>query len=166
MLVLGLILVVFSFYGDWVVSYTVVNNTDQSLLVWFMEGDCSKEIGYRYDYSPAEKVLPTERLRHHDIRGRFEGGCIQVATTDRRVVLSQPYEYGAVVVVSEPLMTLFGPIPPAEQLPVEPFSLTSFLDEPPVTLAGLAMAAAGAIPLLAAAALVLGRFRYRSPRGR
>ena len=162
MLVLGSMLGFFFYsFGDWIVSYTVVNNTDQSLLTWFMNRDCSQEGGSRYN-GPAKEVLPTERLDYDHIRGRFEGGCIQVATVDRRVVLSQPYEEGALVVVSEPLAPIFGPIPPDAQLPGEPFTIKSVLDQSPGVLFGLALAAAGIIPLLAAAALAT----YRSLRSR
>jgi len=110
---------------DWFAEYTVVNETDQELITWALLDNCDKSVGHREDYLHEKVLCPHDTLDYFWITGTFppfhEPDCIQVATKDRRVVLSAPYEHGATYTVKEPLQPLTAPIPKQSDLPREPF---------------------------------------------
>lgn len=149
---------------DSFVSYTVVNNTDQELLTWHMSVDCSELIGHRYDYALEERVPPGKRIVYGDaISGASKKGCIQVATTDRRLVFVQRYTLDAVVVISEPLAPISDPVPPIEELPAGDWDVKAFIEEtPPLLLGTSVLFGIGTFGMLAAGLVAIGRPLYRS----
>ena len=111
---------------DWFAEYTVVNETDQELITWPLLDHCDALVGHREDYLHEDVVMPHRRLDYFWINGPFPGPfaepkCVQVATKDRRLILSAPYEHGGTYTVREPLQPLTTPIPKRGDLPREPF---------------------------------------------
>jgi hypothetical protein len=126
---------------DWFAEYTVVNETDQELITWPLLHHCDVLVGHDGDYLDQDVVMPHSTLDYSYISGQFpEPECVQVATKDRRIVLSEPYEYGGTYTVREPLQPLTTPIPKESDLPRKPFTET-FMDAPQTMSFGLAVAA-------------------------
>jgi hypothetical protein len=115
---------------DWFAEYTVINETDQELITWPLLHHCDVLVGQRGDYLDEDVVMPHSTHDYSYISGQFpEPECVQVATKDRRLVLSEPYEYGATYRIREPLQPLSTPIPKESDLPRKPFTET-FMDAP------------------------------------
>ena len=154
---------------DWFAEYTVVNETDQELITWPLLDHCDALVGHREDYLHEDVVMPHDTLDYFWINGPFpdpfaDPECVQVATKDRRVVLSAPYEHGATYTVREPLRTLTDPVPKQGDLPREPFG-ERFSDSPFLTILMLASPFAmvlGAPP----AALIAVRFLWAHGKGK
>jgi len=83
----GLGLCVSSIPSDPFVDWTVINNTDSELLTWLHKRDCSRLVGYRGEYSEEERVAPGAVLQYSDYG--FSDECVQVASTNRRIVSAQ-----------------------------------------------------------------------------
>ena len=153
---------------DWFAEYTVVNETDQELITWPLLDHCDALVGHREDYLHEEVVEPSDCLDYFWLNGTFppfhDPDCIQVATKDRRVVLTAPYEHGATYTVREPLQLLTEPIPKQGDLPREPFG-ERFSDGPFLTASTVAFNSS--IVLGAPfAAFVAVRFLWAHERGR
>jgi hypothetical protein len=86
-----------------------------------------------------------------------------VATKDRRVILSEPYEYGGTYTVRQPLQPLTTPIPKESDLPREPLS-ESFSEAPwfIVLIVAVSVSIMVGVP---AAGLIAVRFLCRRLRG-
>jgi hypothetical protein len=125
--VLGL-LVLLTACDDFI-GYTVINETDEELITWPLEDDCDVVVGHRGDYLDEKVVKPHETYDYSKITGPVDPKCVQVATKDRRLVLSEPYEEGGTYTVTEPLQPFSDPIPKKGDLPREPLS-ESFEEEP------------------------------------
>lgn len=127
---------------DWFAEYTVVNETDQELITWALLDDCDKPVGHREDYLHEKVVCPHDTLDYFWITGTFppfhKPGCVQVATKDRRIIFSAPYENGATYTVREPLQPLAGPIPKQGDLPHQPFG-ERFSDSPFLTASAVGL---------------------------
>jgi hypothetical protein len=148
-LVFGAFCAGFGALGDWFVEYTVVNDTDVPLITRHMNHDCSRIAGYRYSYTPTKIVLPHQRLEYHASRGRFTGGCIQVATTDRRLVQAVEYSSRVVVVVPEDAVPGSVLLPDPKDLPRRPSNwLDIFTTNSPLTIFGLVVSLGGVLSLL------------------
>ena len=153
---------------DWFAEYTVVNETDQELITWALLDDCDELVGHREDYLHEKVVCPHDTLDYFWISGTFppfpEPDCIQVATKDRRVVFSAPYENGATYTIREPLQPLAGPIPKQGDLPHEPFG-ERFSDGPFLTawMVGYRLSIMLGAP---AAALIAIRFFWAHEKGK
>jgi len=152
---------------DWFAEYAVVNETDQELVTWALLHHCDALVGHREDYLHEQVVEPHDTFDYLSMSGAFppfsDPECVQVATKDRRVILSAPYEHGATYTVREPLRTLTGPVPKQGDLPREPFG-ERFSDSPFLTVLMLASPFAivlGAPP----AALIAVRFLWAHGRG-
>jgi hypothetical protein len=118
--VLGVCAVGFFSMGDPFVGYTVVNDTNRKLLTWLHIRDCSKLIGYKGEYSDAERIAPGGVVNYFQVG--FRDGCVQVATLDRRVIVAQDYRTDLVIRVKEPVTFLTEPVPPEDKLPKAPHS--------------------------------------------
>ena len=152
---------------DWFAEYTVVNETDQELITWALLDDCDELVGHREDYLHEDVVVPHDTLDYFWITGTFppfhKPECVQVATKDRRVIFSAPYENGSTYTVREPLQPLAGPIPKQGDLPRQPFG-ERFSDSPFLTAStvGFNSAIVLGAPF---AALIAGRFLWAHSRG-
>ena len=116
---LGLFLAFFAGLGTPWISYTVVNETDTPLISWVLDHPCEDLVGMRGDYSHVEAV-PAHGAVKYDESSR-DDKCIQIATVDRRLVLSRQYEDEAIVVVREPLEFLTAPLPIESDLEAHPW---------------------------------------------
>jgi len=145
---------------DWVAEYTVINETDQELITWPLLHHCDMLVGHRGDYLDQDTVMPHSTLDYSWIGGPHpDPECVQVATKDRRIVLSEPYEYGGTYTVTEPLQPLTTPIPKEKDLPRKPFT-EDFTEAPLLTSLMLAVAA-GTSAGVVGGTLVGMRFLYR-----
>lgn len=123
--VLGVCAVGFLSMGDPFVEYTVVNDTDRELLTWLHMRDCSNVFGYKGEHSDTEEIPPGGVLNYS--QAGFREGCVQIATSDRRVIVAEDYQADLVVRVEEPIHFLSGPVPLEGELPSAPHS--SVLDQ-------------------------------------
>ena len=145
---------------DWFAEYTVVNQTDQELITWPLLHHCDVLVGHNGDYLDQDTVMPHSTLDYSWIGGPHpDPECVQVATKDRRIVLSEPYEYGATYTVRQPLKPFTDPIPKEKDLPRKPFTET-FMELPVLTSFMLAVAA-GTSAGVVGGTLVGMRFLYR-----
>jgi hypothetical protein len=145
---------------DWFAEYTVINETDEELITWPLLHHCDVLVGQNGDYLDEDVVMPHSTLDYFYVGGPFpEPECVQVATKDRRLVLSEPYEYGATYTVREPLEPFTDPIPKEKDLPRKPFTET-FMDAPQWTSFMLAVAV-GVSAGIIGATFVGTRFLYR-----
>jgi hypothetical protein len=117
------------------IDYTVVNETGQDVMTSPFDEDCSDVPGNKQDHWDAEPVPAYETYDYFDATWAPDPGCILVTTTERRLVLAEPYEYGRTYTVSEPLPTS-GPsladLPSQSWLSAARENLT---ETPPVQLA-------------------------------
>jgi len=114
---------------DSVAEYTVINETDEELITWPLVHHCDVLVGHNGDYLDQDVVMPHSTFDYFCLSWFPEPECVQVATKDRRLVLSKPYEYGATYTVREPLEPFTDPIPKEKDLPRNPFTET-FMDDP------------------------------------
>lgn len=132
---------VISMCGDAGVYFQVENNTDEPLHVWGFYEDCDKSPGYRQDYFHDVIVPPgdTANYSYDSPPPPEDVECVQVADSERRLVLSEPYEWNSTYAVDD-ATPLSEPIPPADQLPSQslPDRLIEEAREQPV---GFAMGA-------------------------
>jgi len=119
-------------------EYTLINDTGQELITWPLLHHCDKLVGHDGDYLDEDVVMPHSTLDYFYVSWFPEPGCVQVATKDRRIVLSEPYEYGGTYTVREPLQPLTDPIPEEEDLPTKPFA-EAFMEAPLFFTFGLAV---------------------------
>jgi hypothetical protein len=110
-------------------EYTVINETDEELITWPLLHHCDVLVGHNGDYLDQDVVMPHSTLDYSYISWFPDPECVQVATKDRRLVLSEPYKYGATYTVREPLEPFTDPIPKEKDLPRNPFTET-FMDDP------------------------------------
>jgi hypothetical protein len=110
-------------------EYTLINETDEELITWPLLHHCDTLVGHDGDYLDEDVVMPHGRLDYSYISWFPEPECVQVATKDRRVILSEPYEYGGTYTVREPIQPLTTPIPKESDLPRKPFT-ESFTEAP------------------------------------
>lgn len=153
---------IFSF-GDTQIAYTVVNGTDQTVVTWHLDHDCSVLIGHRGDYGPTKTIPARTTMRHVHVSqgGR---GCIQVATSDRQIVKIQKYTDDAVVRVSEPVTPLTEPVPEGDDLSRPPL-LSPDEDGWRMTI-GLPMIGIGLlVALIGGLTMVFRRYLIRSHPG-
>lgn len=140
------------------VQYTVVNETTRDLLTWGMEGDCSRLSDRRGDYTRTEIVPAGGRLEYFGYGPWLHADCIHVATMDRRLVLVEPYEDGAVVSVAEPLTIRPEPVPSPEDLSV-PSAWERWVTEAPLPIrifeAALLLLGLGLSGMLVSGAMLL-----------
>lgn len=149
---------------DNVAEYTVINQTDEQLITWALLENCSVGIGNENDYLREETIAPRERHRYFDVFGAPAAAeCVLVATTERRLVLSEPYEDGGTYTIKEPLQPFGGPIPEQGDLPGQswPSHFAERLREHPLATGSwlalvIAVAAAGLFALF-----ITARFFYR-----
>lgn len=111
------------------IVYTVVNETDEELITWPLRDHCDVLVGHKGDYMHEEVVEPRHTHDYVLVTGPGDPECVQVATKDRRLVLSEPYEYNGTYTVTEPLQPFSDPIPKEGDLPYEPLS-ESFQEAP------------------------------------
>jgi hypothetical protein len=115
---------------DKFIVYTVINETDEELITWPLLDHCDVLVGHKGDYMHEEVVEPRQTHDYVLITGPVsDPECVQVATKDRRLVLSEPYEYDGTYTVTEPLQPFSDPIPKKGDLPREPLS-ESFQETP------------------------------------
>jgi hypothetical protein len=107
----------------------VINETDEELITWPLLHHCDVLVGHNGDYLDQDVVMPHSTLDYSYISWFPDPECVQVATKDRRLVLSEPYKYGATYTVREPLEPFTDPIPKEKDLPRNPFTET-FMDDP------------------------------------
>lgn len=86
-------------------DYKIDNRTDQQLLTWALLEDCSDEIGNRDEYLREVPVPPRTVASYGGSYSPYGAAvqCIQVATLDRRLVLSEPYHDADTYIVDDPL---------------------------------------------------------------
>ena len=140
----------------------IVNNTDQPLHAWGFYENCEESPGYRQDYFHDVLVPPGDTFNYsYDSPGPPEDvECVQVTDSQRRLVLSEPYEWNSTYVVDDATPIVDEPIPPVDQLPTQPLldRLVEEAGEDPLGFAmGMAFIAVVAVILLAA--LPYGIFR-------
>lgn len=114
---------------DKFIVYTVINETNEELITWPLLDHCDVLVGHKGDYRHEEVVKPRQTHDYVLVTGPGEPECVQVATKDRRLVLSEPYEYNGTYTVTEPLQPFSDPIPREGDLPREPLS-ESFHEAP------------------------------------
>ena len=102
-------------------EYTVINQTDQELLTWPLLEDCGAVIGNNDDLLSPQVVKPYERHVYFDAYWGEDPECVQVVTRDRRLVLTEVYEYGGTYIVREPLQAYGDPVPERDDLPSPSF---------------------------------------------
>lgn len=103
---------------DAVAHYTIDNRTDRVLLTWGLREKCSDEIGNGDEYLREHSVPPETATRYEEIYSGFPPylQCIQVATYNRQLILSQPFDEGGVYVIEEPITPgVF--VPQTDELP-------------------------------------------------
>jgi hypothetical protein len=145
---------------DWAAEYTVMNETGEELITWPLLHHCDALVGHDGDYLDEDVVMPHSTLDYSYISGPFpDPECVQVATKDRRLILSKPYEYGATYTVREPLEPFTDPIPKEKDLPRKPFTET-FMELPVLTSFMLAVAVGTSAGVMGGT-LVAIRFLYR-----
>ena len=85
------------------IAFTVQNETDQPLLAWLLYEDCSVVVGKRGEYHYEDMIEPNGRLEVSDITGTNppEPSCVQVATMDRRLLVSDAYASGGSYTVTD-----------------------------------------------------------------
>jgi hypothetical protein len=87
------------------VTYTVVNDTDHTLLTWTGTRSCGATIGKRQDYGSTDVVRPRTTFEYF----RNVGGtgpyprCVYIATADRRIVAAERYRDDGIFTINEPL---------------------------------------------------------------
>ena len=102
-------------------EYTVINETDEELLTWPLLEGCGDSPAQEEDYLHTDTIEPHQTHHYFDAYSPAipEPGCVQVATMDRRLVLSEPYEYGGTYRISKPLRPFGNPVPNPDDLPHE-----------------------------------------------
>ena len=142
-------------------DYTVVNRTDEQLLTWALLDDCSVVVRNEDDYLHEEEIQPQETVNYSEVYSPYlpEPGCVQVATKDRRLVLAEPYDYGATYTVREPLRPLGERIPEQSELPSESWG-EFFSQLPPILYVQLGLAV-GFLAAFVFVAFITIRFFYR-----
>jgi hypothetical protein len=151
-------------------KYTVINHTEEDLLTWVFRGECESLVGYTEDYEGDSFVEVVPPRGEVDVfHGTWEPkvNCVQVATADRRLVLSSPYEYGSTYTVNAPLQPIGDPVPQFEDLPNKPlkdYYLDYFADYKGVA-AGVAIFLFGVtVGMVVALRLVYGSVRRYAGR--
>lgn len=145
-------------------EYTLINETDEELITWPLLHHCDKLVGHDGDYLDEDVVMPHGTLEYFYVSRFPEPECVQVATKDRRLVLSEPYEYGGTYTVREPLQPLTDPIPKEKDLPAKPFT-EAFMEAPLFFTLGLAVWAGICLGVVIGTLLAM-RFLYRRFRAR
>ncbi len=105
---------------DSVASYTIENKTGSGLITRpSFEENCLLTDGNQADFLPEQTVRPFEQYAYEDIHAAQPDGisCVQVLTTDRRMVLAESYKEGRVYTVAEPLTPISDPVPEISELP-------------------------------------------------
>ena len=110
-------------------EYTLINETDEELITWPVLHHCDALAAHQGDYLDEDVAMPHSTLEYFYVSWFPEPKCIQVVTKDRRLVLSEPYEYGATYTVRDPLQPLTTTIPKESDLPRRPFA-EGFMDAP------------------------------------
>jgi len=140
-------------------AYTLINETDEELITWPVIHHCDALAAHKGDYLDEDVAMPHSTLEYSYISWFPEPKCIQVMTKDRRLVLSEPYEYGATYTVTEPLQALTTPIPKESDLPRRPFT-EGFMDAP-ILFSFLLTVWAGISAGVVSGTFVGTRFLYR-----
>ncbi len=160
---------------DAVAEYTLVNETDRPLITRALfESDCEMAGGNSADYLPERQVKPFETYDFFDIYGAGIGSvgvkCVQILTSDRRIILAARYEYGKTYVVKEPVRPIGEPAPEISDLPRQsgPDQIFEGIREKPVKNAiaiGIPLTFIGAtLAGFFYAIFITGRFFYRRYR--
>ena len=164
----GLTLAVVLTACDNFATYTVVNDTSEELITWPLLVDCKGVVGNKADYLHEEVIRPFETLHYSEVHGEPRPSkCVQVVTSDRRLVLSEPYEDGGIYTVTTPVQPLGDPIPAQDDLPDRSVS-ESLRETPPALLVvwGLGLVfGLGVIAAFLFALFLTVRFFYRHYRG-
>ena len=118
-------LTLLSYCSGGVVQFTVVNETDETVLTWGFYEKCEDSPGNQQDYFLTERVPPGESFEYEygtssQISAPYpndEVRCVQVADERRRLLLSEPYERGEVYVVTRERRVSEKPLPWPSDLP-------------------------------------------------
>jgi hypothetical protein len=172
----GLTLAVVMTACDAVAEYTVVNETDRPLITRALfEGDCQMARGNSADYLPEQQVEPFEAYEFFDIYGAGIGSqgvkCVQVLTSDRRIILAAPYEEGKTYEVKEPVRIIGEPAPEISDLPGQsgPNQILEGIREEPVenaiAIGFFLILIGGTLAGFFYAIFITVRFFYRHYRG-
>ncbi len=105
---------------DGIAQYTLINETQESLITRAVFEKCGLRNGNQSDYLSEQTVPPATPYQYEDIfGGAFTEtiSCVQVMAPDRRMVLQEPYKENGTYTVSDPLQPLGQPLPDVSQLP-------------------------------------------------
>lgn len=121
-------------------DYSVRNETDEILLTWLLLGTCDSTSADQEDFLPEILVAPHETVAYSSSYspGR-DATCIQVATSDRRLVLSDKYQDGKTYIVRAPLRPAADPVPERGQLAKESWGETMREEWPLILGAGIGL---------------------------
>jgi hypothetical protein len=102
---------------DYWADFTIVNASQHGVLTWVTYRSCDAPgFGRRDDYSSPATVAPNSTY-HYSGRTAADPKCIQVTTTERRLVVSRAAQMGVTITIHDPVQPVGDPIPQRGSLP-------------------------------------------------